>query len=85
MSTVLVCLMPPPPLPRGLTDPRPVLGVGTLAWFAAALVLRLAGGPAEWIWACLTGGLLGLAGFALLRWQLSAIRGGSRGARRDLF
>ncbi|MGH3773306.1 MAG: DUF2530 domain-containing protein [Pseudonocardiaceae bacterium] len=75
----------PLPLPRRLTDPRPVVGVGTLTWFAATTVLLITNGPPAWIWACLTGGLLGLTGFAIIHWQLSASRGGSRGARRDLF
>lgn len=79
-----MCLVPPP-LPRRLADPRPVVGVGTVMWFAAAVVLLLAGGPSAWVWACLTGGLLGLTGFAMVHWQLSAARRGSRGAQRDLF
>jgi Protein of unknown function (DUF2530) len=80
----LTCLVPPP-LPRRLTDPRPVVGIGTLVWFAAAVVLLLDGGPPAWVWACLTGGLLGMTGFATIHWQISATRRGSRGARRDLF
>ena len=74
-----------PPLPRNLADPRPVVGVGTVVWFAAAVVLLVAGGPPLWIWACLTGGLLGLTGFAMIHWQGSAARRGARGAQRDLF
>ena len=74
----------PPPLPRHLADPRPVVGVGTLGWFTAAVVLLLTGGPPAWIWACLTGGLLGLTGFAMIYWQRSAARRGSRGAQRDV-
>lgn len=73
------------PPPRHLADPRPVVGVGTLAWFAAAVVMLIADGPPVRIWACLTGGLLGLVGFAMIHWQLSAARRGSRGAQRDLF
>ncbi|MGH3717947.1 MAG: DUF2530 domain-containing protein [Pseudonocardiaceae bacterium] len=72
------------PAPR-LADPRPVVGVGTLAWFTATVVLLITNGPPAWIWACLTGGLLGLIGFAMIHWQLSAARRASRGARRDLF
>ncbi|HSZ31629.1 MAG TPA: DUF2530 domain-containing protein [Pseudonocardiaceae bacterium] len=82
----LACPVPPPPpgLPRRLADPRPAVGVGTLGWFAAAMVLLLTGGPPAWIWACLTGGLLGLIGFAMIHWQRSAARRGSRGAQRDV-
>jgi hypothetical protein len=72
-------------LPRSLTDPRPAVGVGTVIWFAAAVVLLVAGGPPVWIWACLTGGLLGLSGFAMIHWQGNAARRGTRGAQRDLF
>jgi cell division protein FtsW (lipid II flippase) len=73
-----------PPLPRGLADPRPVVGVGTVVWFATAVVLLVSGGPAAWMWACLTGGLLGFVGFAMIHWQRSAARRGARGARQDL-
>lgn len=72
----LACLMP--------QDPRPAVGVGTVAWFTAAVVLLLAGGPPAWMWACLTGGLLGLTGLVMIHWQRSAARRGARGARRDL-
>jgi hypothetical protein len=80
----LACLVPSS-LPRRLTDPRPVVGVGTVAWFAAMVAVLLAGGPPAWVWACLTGGLIGLTGLAMIHWQLSATRRGSRGAQRDLF
>ena len=73
------------PLPRGLADPRPVVGVGTVVWFAAAVVLLVFDGPVVWMWACLTGGLLGLLGFFMIYWQRSAAQRGARGARRDLF
>jgi hypothetical protein len=79
--------VPPPvaiPLPRSLTDPRPVVGAGTMGWFAAALTLLIIGGPVAWTWACLCGGLLGLIGFGMMHWQRSAARRGARGARRDL-
>ncbi|MFY9808116.1 MAG: DUF2530 domain-containing protein [Pseudonocardiaceae bacterium] len=70
-----------PPLPSRLADPRPIVGVGTLVWFLAAVVLLVAGGSRVWIWACLTGGLLGLSGFAMIHWQGSA----ARRAQRKLF
>ncbi|HEY6421752.1 MAG TPA: DUF2530 domain-containing protein [Pseudonocardiaceae bacterium] len=73
-----------PSLPRRLTDPRPVVAVGTLTWFAAAAVLLAAGGPPAWLWACLTGGLLGLGGLAAMHWQRTAARRGSRSAQRGL-
>ena len=78
--------MPPavPPLSRRLADPRPVVGVGTVAWFAAAAVLLIAGGPPAWVGACLTGGLLGLLGFVMIHAQRSAARRGTRGAQEGL-
>lgn len=72
------------PLPRGLADPRPVVGVGTLAWFTAAVILLLASGPSVWVGACVTGGLLGLLGFAMIHAQRSAARRGGRSAQRGL-
>jgi uncharacterized protein DUF2530 len=72
------------PLPHGLADPRPVVGVGTLAWFMAAVVLLLVGGPSVWVWACVTGGLLGLLGFAMIHAQQGAARRGGRSAQQGL-
>lgn len=78
-------VVPPvaPPLPRGLADPRPVVGVGTLAWLTAAVVLLVARGPSVWLGACVTGGLLGLLGFAMIRAQRNAVRRGARSAQQD--
>jgi hypothetical protein len=73
-----------PPLPRGLADPRPVVGIGTLAWFTAAVVLLIARGPSVWLGACVIGGLLGLLGFAMIHAQRSAARRGSRSAQRGV-
>jgi hypothetical protein len=72
------------PLPHGLADPRPVVGIGTLAWFMAAVVLLLVGGPSVWVGACVTGGLLGLLGFAMIHAQQSAARRGGRSAQQGL-
>jgi Protein of unknown function (DUF2530) len=58
-----------PPLPRGLADPRPVVGIGTLAWFTAAVVLLV---------------VRGLLGFAMIRAQRSAARRGARSAQRGV-
>lgn len=81
-----VDVVPPavPPLPRRLADPRPAVGVGTLAWFTAAVVLLIAQGPSVWAGACVTGGALGLLGFAMIRAQRSAIRRETRSSPRDL-
>ena len=79
-------IVPPfvPPLPRRLADPRPVVGVGTLVWFTAAVVLLIARGPSVWAAACVTGGALGLLGFAMIHAQQRAIRRGTRSAQRDM-
>ncbi|MGH4011502.1 MAG: DUF2530 domain-containing protein [Pseudonocardiaceae bacterium] len=78
--------MPPvvPPLPRRLADPRPVVGIGTLAWFTAAVVLLVARGPSVWLAACVTGSLLGLLGFAMIHAQRSAARRGARSAQQGM-
>ncbi|MDQ4011665.1 MAG: DUF2530 domain-containing protein [Actinomycetota bacterium] len=73
-----------PPLPRSLADPRPVVGVGTLVWFMAAVILLLANGPSVWMAACVTGGLLGLLGFAMIHAQRGTDRRGGRSAQRGL-
>ncbi len=77
-------MTPLPPLPRSLADPRPVVGVGTLAAFLAAGVLAVMGVGGTWMWSCLVGGLLGLLGFAVMHLQRGAARRGSRGAQRNL-
>jgi hypothetical protein len=84
--TASVDLVPPvaAPLPHGLADPRPVVGVGTVAWFTAAVILLLVGGPSVWVWACVTGGLLGLLGFAMMHAQRTAARRGGRSAQQGL-
>ncbi|MGH3625395.1 MAG: DUF2530 domain-containing protein [Sciscionella sp.] len=79
-------LPPPPPLPKGLVDLRPVSWVGTGLWFAGfcvLLVARLAfhaGAPIV-LWTCLAGWLLGLLGLSVSWWQRSAARRGSRSAQ----
>ncbi len=81
MQPVAVAWVVVTPLPRGLADPQRAVGVGTVAWFAAAIVLLVCGGPTAWIWACLTGGSLGLVGFAMIHWQRrAALVRGTRGA-----
>ncbi len=65
-------MTPPPPLPPSLTDPRPVMGIGTLAALVAAAVLALTGAEDIWVWSCLTGGGLGLVSFGVMHWQRRA-------------
>lgn len=74
-----------PRIPARLTDPRPVLAIGTLAW-AVATVVVLASGD-RWAsalpicWAGLAVGVLGTGLFVL---QRRAARRGSRTAQRGL-
>jgi hypothetical protein len=74
----------PAPLPRGLSDPQPVVVGGTIAWFAAAAVLLAADGPAAWMWTCVIGGMLGLVGLGTFHLQRNAARRGSRTAQQGL-
>ncbi|MGQ0774374.1 MAG: DUF2530 domain-containing protein [Pseudonocardiales bacterium] len=74
----------PPPLPRSLADPRPVVTIGTIAWFAAAVVFLIADGASGWMWTCVVGGLLGLLGLTMIYWQHHAAQRGSRTAQRGL-
>ena len=71
-------------LPRALADPRPAVSVGTVAWFVAAGGLLVSDGPVQWIWACLTGGLLGIIGLGMIYWQRRAAQRGSRSAQQGL-
>ena len=80
----LVTARTPPPLPRYLTDPVPVVVIGTIAFLAAFVIMLLVGAPAQWTWSCLAGFCLGFAGYGVFRWQRSAARRGSRGAQEGL-
>lgn len=75
---------PVPPLPPRLADPRPVVGVGIGAWFAGAVAAAASGHTGTVLWTCLAGGGLGFVGFAIMQWQRSAARRGSRSAQRGL-
>ena len=74
-----------PPLPRALTEPRPVVIVGT-ALFAIALVVTLLAretfGQAWAVCACGVGA--GLLGAGVLTLQRRAALRGDRGAQRGL-
>lgn len=74
----------PPPLPRSLADPWPLVILGTLAWFATAVVLLVVNRSTDWVWTCLVGGLLGLIGLTMISLQRHAARRGSRSAQRGL-
>ncbi|HEY2191051.1 MAG TPA: DUF2530 domain-containing protein [Actinomycetospora sp.] len=77
----------PPPLPRRLTDPVPVILAGSVLWLAALVVLGvllLTGArPADaWLWACVVGVGLGALGLGVLALQRRAVARGSRGAQK---
>lgn len=74
----------PPPLPRSLADPRPVIVIGTIAWFAAAVVFLATAAPSPWIRTCVVAALLGLLGLAMIHLQRRAAQHGSRTAQRGL-
>ena len=77
----------PPPLPRRLTDPLPVVLVGLAVWVVVLVVLGL---PAlmgsrplgVWFWAAVIGIGLGVLGLGVLAWQRRANRRGSKGAQK---
>lgn len=81
-------MRPVPALPRRLAEPTPVVLAGTVLWFVVCAYF----GVTEWIggdltirfWTCLIGGVLGVAGYGVFRWQRSASRRGSRGAWKGL-
>ncbi|MDQ3904222.1 MAG: DUF2530 domain-containing protein [Actinomycetota bacterium] len=50
----------------------------------AAGGLLVSDGPVQWIWACLTGGLLGIIGLGMIYWQRRAAQQGSRSAQQGL-
>jgi hypothetical protein len=77
----------PPPLPRRLTDPVPVIVTGSAGWLVALVVLgvlALVGArPADvWLWACVVGVGLGVLGLAILTLQRRASARGARGAQK---
>ena len=74
----------PPPLPAVLLDPRPVIGVCTLAWVVAAVAAFTV--PSLQTWRPVTVAGLGLAvlGTFLFLWQRHAARRGWRGAQTGL-
>ncbi len=77
----------PPPLPRRLTDPVPVILAGSAVWLAALVVLgvlALTGArPLDaWFGATVVGVGLGAVGLVVLTLQRRANRRGSRGAQK---
>ncbi|MQA07314.1 MAG: DUF2530 domain-containing protein [Pseudonocardiaceae bacterium] len=79
----------PPPLPHGVVDTTRVVIGGSAIWFllfCGLLVSILAFDSGSWLllWTCAAGWGLGLVGLAVMHWQRSAARRGSRGAQTGL-
>ncbi len=77
----------PPPLPKRLTDPVPVILVGSAVWAAVAVVLGVLAAtgvrPLDvWFAATLVGVGLGVVGLAVLALQRRALRRGVKGAQK---
>lgn len=74
----------PPPLPRALLDPRPVVMAGALLWALATLTAFTI--PALQTWRPITVAGLGVSvvGASIFLWQRSAARRGARGAQTGL-
>ena len=77
----------PPALPRRLTDPIPVILVGSAVWVVVAVVLGVLGATGArpfdaWFSASLVGIGLGLLGLLVLGLQRRAARRGDKGAQR---
>ncbi len=76
---------PDPRLPARLTDPRPVITVGVLAWLVATGVALAAGDRyASALPICWAGLAVGAAGGVLYLAQRRAARRGRRTAQRGL-
>ncbi len=74
----------PPPLPARFSDMPTIVGLGSLAWAVAAVVLLVAGGTGTPFVVCVVGAVLGGIGYGVFRWQRSAARRGSRTAQQGL-
>ncbi|SNR56619.1 Protein of unknown function [Haloechinothrix alba] len=80
--------IPPPDLPKPLTDLGPALVLGSASWAVALgilVVLYLLGySVGIWLATASAGLTLGAVGMFLVAWQRYASRRGSRGAQRGL-
>lgn len=74
-----------PQIPPRLTDPRPVLAIGSALWAVATLVVWLGGD--RWESArplCLMGLAVGLLGYTIFAIQRRGARRGDKGAQTGL-
>ncbi|SMD26839.1 DUF2530 domain-containing protein [Kibdelosporangium aridum] len=76
-------LPPPPPPPARLVDLFRIVVVGEIVWFGV-LVVALFTGPSILAWTAFTGVVLGGIGMAIMTWQRSAARKGSKTAQQGI-
>lgn len=73
-----------PTIPARLTDPRPVLAVGTVVWAAATATVWLTGRWPDARPVCLMGVGVGALGYVIFRLQRRSAQRGDKGAQRGL-
>ncbi len=74
----------PPPLPRALLEPWPIIAIGALAWLVAAVAAFVVPALATWRPLSVAGLGVGLLGTTIFLWQRDAARRGARGAQAGL-
>ncbi|NLU82433.1 DUF2530 domain-containing protein [Rhodococcus sp. HNM0569] len=67
-----------------LSDPRPALLLGTVAWLVACVVVLVTDGAGSTLAVCACGAAIGVLGYALFFVQRRAARRGDRGAQQGL-
>jgi hypothetical protein len=82
----IVDVVPPtvPEIPPRLTDPRPVLAIGSVLWAIATVVVWLNHGWADARPICLMGLAVGLLGYTIFMIQRRGSRRGDKGAQKGL-
>jgi nicotinamide riboside transporter PnuC len=73
----------PPPPPARLVDLWQIVIVGNVLWLGV-LIVALFTGPSLLAWTAFTGIVLGGIGMAIMMWQRSAARRGSKTAQQGL-
>ncbi|MBF4995548.1 DUF2530 domain-containing protein [Nocardia nova] len=73
-----------PEIPPRLTDPRPVLAVGSLVWLVATVVVWCNDSWADARPICLMGLGVGLLGYSIFVIQRRGARRGDKGAQKGL-
>lgn len=74
----------PPPLPRTLLEPWPVIVVLAGAWLVATVLAFTVPTLTDWRPVTVAGLGVGLLGTSIFLWQRHAVRRGSRGAQSGL-